>query len=123
MLKKRVFLKGFNLKKKRFYHEKKGFFLCQQFQNLELEKVFAEEKFFHHNFRFKIWQIPALQASLNFSQLKGALLGLRLISLHTQDGVQFSPQTEGTHSQPERPAQLDRVDLDKNKQTTKTNKN
>ena len=42
---------------------RKKFFLCvcQQFQILELKKVFALKKgFFIANFRFEMWQIPAL---------------------------------------------------------------
>ena len=49
-----------------------------------------------------MWQIPALlQASLDFPQLEGVLLSLWLISLHAQDGAQFSLQTEGIQSSKE----------------------
>ena len=56
---------------------------------LELKKVFAFKKgVFIAKFRFEMWQIPALlQASLDFSQLEGALLSLCFISLHAQDGA------------------------------------
>ena len=58
-------------KKVLIMRKKVGYFWCQQFQILELKKVFALKKFFSSP--ISMWQIPALlQTSLNFPQLEGA---------------------------------------------------
>ena len=77
---------------KRFYREK-VFYLRLQFQIFRAKKGFASKKiFFITNFRFEMWQIPALlQASLDFPQLEGAQVSLCLISLHAQDSALFQP--------------------------------
>ena len=68
---------------------KKVFFVLAISDFRVKKKVFALKKFFFiANFRFEMWQVPALlQASLDFPQLEGALLSLWLISLHAQDGA------------------------------------
>ena len=93
IFKKRGFLKNVSILEKKVLSWEKIFFLCQQFQILELKKGFCfkkKKRFFIDNFRFEMWQIPALlQASLDFPQLEGTLVNLWLISLRAQDGALF----------------------------------
>ena len=103
---KKFFLTRFQFKKK--IHEKKKVFFVLAISDFRAEKkVFATKKgFFFINFRFEMWQIPALlQASLDFPQLEGALVSLWLISLHAQDGALFQPPNR-KHTVEQRPAQL-----------------